>query len=97
MQAVAALGYDIPTLADMEEIEISNRLYTDKGTVYMTGVLPGTLPDGSNLSMPVTFILNLAGGWSPCAITTPRSSRPFRPAPTAQAAAPPVPSASFWA
>ncbi|RCW86724.1 CorA-like Mg2+ transporter protein [Paracoccus lutimaris] len=58
VQAVAALGYDIPTLADMEEIEISNRLYTDKGTVYMTGVLPGTLPDGTNLSMPVTFILN---------------------------------------
>ena len=58
VEAVTALGYEIPTLADMEEIEISNRLYTDKGTVYMTGVLPGTLPDGSNLSMPVTFILN---------------------------------------
>ncbi len=58
VQAVAALGYDIPTLADMEEIEISSRLYVDNGTTYMTGVLPGHLPDGSNASMPVTFILN---------------------------------------
>lgn len=56
--AVTALGYDIPTLEDMEEIEISNRLYTDHGTVYMTGVLPGTLPDGQSAAMPVTFILN---------------------------------------
>ena len=58
IEAVAALGYDIPTLADMEEIEISNRLYTDKGTTYMTGVLPGQMPDGANVAMPVTFILN---------------------------------------
>ena len=56
--AVAALGYDIPTLADMEEIEISNRLYTDNGTTYMTGVLPGQMPDGASTAMPVTFILN---------------------------------------
>lgn len=58
VRAVAALGYDIPTLDDMEEIEISNRLYTDRDTVYMTGVLPGHLPDGQNVAMPVTFILN---------------------------------------
>ena len=56
--AVSALGYQIPTLEDMEEIEISNRLYTDGGTIYMTGVLPGQLPDGENVAMPVTFILN---------------------------------------
>lgn len=58
VQAVTALGYEIPTLADMEEIEISNRLYTDKGTIYMTGVLPGQLPDGTNVAMPVSFIVN---------------------------------------
>ena len=50
VEAVTALGYEIPTLADMEEIEISNRLYTDKGTIYMTGVLPGQLPDGTNVA-----------------------------------------------
>ena len=38
--AVAALDYEIPTLADMEEIELSNRLYMDRGTAYMTAVLP---------------------------------------------------------
>ncbi|MFT4014724.1 MAG: magnesium transporter CorA family protein [Paracoccus sp. (in: a-proteobacteria)] len=58
VRAVTALGYDVPTLADMEEIEISNRLYTDQGTLYMTGVLPGQLPDGTQTSMPVGFILN---------------------------------------
>ena len=55
---VAALGYEIPTLADMEEIEISNRLYTDGGRLYMTAVLPGQLPDGAHAAMPVTFILD---------------------------------------
>lgn len=58
VRAVVALGYDIPTLDDMEEIEISNRLYTDRGTLYMTGVLPGHLPDGQSVAMPVTLILN---------------------------------------
>lgn len=58
VSAVTALGYEVPTLPDMEEIEISNRLYQDEGTVYMTGVLPGHLPDGDAAAMPVTFILN---------------------------------------
>jgi magnesium transporter len=58
VRAVAALGYEIPTLPDMEEIEISNRLYTDNGTIYMTAVLPGQLPDGTQLAMPVTFIVD---------------------------------------
>jgi len=58
VEAVNALGYDVPTLADMEEIEISNRLYMENGTYYMTGVLPGQLPDGSPVAMPVTFILD---------------------------------------
>lgn len=58
VNSATALGYDIPTLADMEEIEISNRLYTDNGTLYMTAVLPGQLPDGTHVGMPVTFILN---------------------------------------
>lgn len=57
VREVAALGYDVPTLADMEEIEISNRLYTEGGRTYMTGVLPGMLPDGAATAMPVTFIL----------------------------------------
>ena len=39
--AVVALGVDVPTLADMEEIEISNRLYRDPYADYITVVLPG--------------------------------------------------------
>ncbi|WP_323716909.1 magnesium transporter CorA family protein [Paracoccus aminovorans] len=58
VRAVTALGYDVPTLADMEEIEISSRLYTDNGRIYMTAVLPGQLPDGTQVAMPVTFILD---------------------------------------
>ncbi|CAM3040620.1 magnesium transporter [Paracoccus aminovorans] len=58
VRAVSALGYDVPTLADMEEIEISSRLYTDNGRIYMTAVLPGQLPDGTQVAMPVTFILD---------------------------------------
>ena len=58
VRAVADLGYEVPTLADMEEIEISNRLYTENGRIYMTAVLPGQLPDGTHVAMPVTFIVD---------------------------------------
>ncbi|HEY0214115.1 MAG TPA: magnesium transporter CorA family protein [Paenirhodobacter sp.] len=55
--AVEALGVTVPTLADMEEIEISNRLYREDGVDYMTVVVPGLTPDGHHVSGPVTFIL----------------------------------------
>ena len=55
--AVAALGVEVPTLADMEEIEISNRLYREDGSDVMTVVLPGLTPDGSHVAGPVTFIV----------------------------------------
>ena len=57
VEQVEALGVRIPRLEEMEEIEISNRLFREGDTVYMTAVLPGQLPDGHNKSMPVTFIL----------------------------------------
>ena len=48
---------EIPTLEDMEEIEISARLYREAGFDYMTVMVPG-LPDGKTpLAGPVTFIL----------------------------------------
>ncbi|WP_440801174.1 magnesium transporter CorA family protein [Paracoccus sp. 22332] len=67
------LGVDVPTLADMEEIEISNRLYREAGTDYMTAVLPGERGDGNRVTMPVSFIL------SPNRLVTVRhhSPRPF--------------------
>lgn len=55
--AVAALGVDVPTLADMEEIEISNRLYREGGLEYMTIVLPGQTPDGTQIAAPVSLIV----------------------------------------
>jgi magnesium transporter len=53
-----ALGVEVPTLADMEEIEISNRLYREQGQDYMTAVLLGERADGMRSAMPVSFILS---------------------------------------
>ncbi len=57
--AVAAeTGAEIPTLAEMEEIEISNRLYREGATDYMTAVLPGQSTTVSAMAGPVAFILS---------------------------------------
>jgi magnesium transporter len=71
--ALAALKITVPTLEDMEEIEISNRLYREDGTDYMTIVLSGHSETNTPLSGPVTFIL------SPGRLVTVRhhDSRPF--------------------
>lgn len=55
--AVEALGFAVPTLADMEEIEISNRLYREDGYDTMIVVLPGQLPDKEQVISPVAFLL----------------------------------------
>lgn len=72
--AVEALGIHVPTLEDMEEIEISNRLYHEDGVHYMTAVLPGETPEGTSIAAPVTFIL------TPTRMVTVRhhAPRPFR-------------------
>ncbi len=54
---VSSLGIEVPTLADMEEIEISNRLYRENGVDYMTVVLPGMADTKQPISGPVTFIV----------------------------------------
>ncbi len=78
--AIAGLKFkiDVPTLADMEEIEISNRLYRDSGIDYMTVVLPGLDGAGEQISGPVCFIL------TPDILLTVRhhSPRPFDTYPT---------------
>ncbi len=56
--AVEALGITVPTIEEMEEIEISSRLYRLKGTDYMTTMLPGTTADGAAVLAPVTFIVS---------------------------------------
>ena len=57
VRALRPLGIEVPSLEDMEEIEISNRLYREGLTDYMTAVIPGQTPDGRTVTMPVTFIL----------------------------------------
>lgn len=76
--AVTALGISVPTPEDMDEIEISSRLYREEGADYMTVVLPGREPDGRQASGPVCFIL------APDRILTLRhlASRPFETYPT---------------
>lgn len=71
--AVRALGIDVPTIEDMEEIEISNRLYREDGIDYMTAVLPGKTTTGEQIAAPVTFIL------TPSQVVTVRhhAPRPF--------------------
>ncbi|MDP5307847.1 magnesium transporter CorA family protein [Paracoccus spongiarum] len=71
--ALRALGVEVPSLAEMEEIEISNRLYREDGFDYMTAVLPGERADGQRAAMPVSFIL------APQRLVTVRhhSPRPF--------------------
>lgn len=55
--AVSALGVEVPSLADMEEIEVSNRLYREGALDYITAVLPGHSASNDPISGPVTFIL----------------------------------------
>lgn len=51
------LAVDIPTREDMEEIEISSRLYYEEGDAFMTATVPAKT-DSDDLQMaPVTFVL----------------------------------------
>lgn len=82
---MSALGVVVPTLAEMEEIEISNRLFREEGLEYLTVVLPGKTANGEPSAGPVTFIV------TPERLVTVRhhAPRPFEvyPARAAQVAA----------
>jgi magnesium transporter len=54
---IATFGPDIPTLTEMEEIEISNRLYREEGADFLTVVLPVHADSPTPANAPVTFIL----------------------------------------
>lgn len=58
MQMLRGLGFVLPSLAEMEEIELSNRLYREDLLDYMTAMLPGEVAGGGRQSMPVTFVLS---------------------------------------
>ena len=53
----AALGIDIPTREDMQEIEISSRIYRDRGALFLTAQLVATVEARETEIGPVTFVV----------------------------------------
>ncbi|MER8502063.1 magnesium/cobalt transporter CorA [Mesorhizobium sp. M0074] len=51
------LGVAVPTREEMEEIEISSRLYVEDGAYFMTAILPAQTEVNDPLMSPVTFVL----------------------------------------
>ena len=52
------LGVGIPTREEMEEIEISSRLYTENGAYFMIATLPAQADGDRPIMSPVTFVLS---------------------------------------
>lgn len=52
-----ALAIDVPTHEEMQEIEISSRLYRQDGTLFMTATLLANADSDKPESGPVTFVL----------------------------------------
>jgi len=53
----ALLGMDMPTRADMEEIEVSSRLYVEDGGVFMTALVLANSDSDRPVADVVTFVL----------------------------------------
>ena len=53
----ALLGMELPTRADMEEIEISSRLYSEDGGVFMTALVLSQADSDRPIADVVTFVL----------------------------------------
>ncbi|AMS41340.1 magnesium/cobalt transporter CorA [Aminobacter sp. NyZ550] len=51
------LGVGVPTREEMEEIEISSRLYVEDGAYFMTATLPSQADSDDPVMSPVTFVL----------------------------------------
>ncbi|GLS32112.1 magnesium transporter [Mesorhizobium albiziae] len=51
------IGVGIPTREEMEEIEISSRLYVEDGAYFMTATLPAHTEGDDPVMSPVTFVL----------------------------------------
>lgn len=56
--ALAKLGIEVPSFAEMREIEVSSRLYRKGDVDHMTVVMPGRAKDGTQRTLPVTFIVS---------------------------------------
>ena len=55
--AEAALGIEVPTREEMQEIEISSRLYSENGALFMTATILSQTTTDTPEAKPVTFIL----------------------------------------
>ncbi|MBA2431811.1 MAG: magnesium transporter CorA family protein [Chthoniobacterales bacterium] len=53
----AALGINIPTREEMQEIELSSRLYKEGDSLYMTGIMVTNASSDNPTSSAVTFIV----------------------------------------
>lgn len=53
----AVFGLNLPTRAEMEEIEQSSRLYVEDGALFMTVMIPAQSETDSPVVGPVTFVL----------------------------------------
>lgn len=53
----AALGINIPTREEMQEIELSSRLYEENGVLFMTGTVMTKADTSNPASTAVTFVL----------------------------------------
>ncbi|HUJ02504.1 MAG TPA: magnesium transporter CorA family protein [Rhizomicrobium sp.] len=53
----AALGMELPTRADMEEIEVSSRLYQEEGGIFMTALLLTNTDTEQPMADVVSFVL----------------------------------------
>lgn len=51
------VGINIPTREEMEEIEVSSRLYVEEGAAFMTAQLPAQADRDDPEMAPVTFVL----------------------------------------
>lgn len=57
-EVAGACGIRLPERADMEEIELSSRLYSMGGTDYLTLSLPALTETAQHETLPVTFVLS---------------------------------------
>lgn len=53
----ARLGLELPTRDEMQEIEISSRLYSENGGHFMTALIPSHTDADDAVIQPITFIL----------------------------------------
>ena len=53
----AAVGMEMPTRADMEEIEVSSRLYQEDGGIFLTALILSNMETDSPVADVVSFVL----------------------------------------